>query len=98
MKVRAVPLIFLKKRNIVAFIADQDAGPNAPFFPFLGRFASTFQGPALFARITKAPVIFCFSYRNPEGRLSFYVEEFVGPSFDPNRIQRPGRESLRISG
>jgi KDO2-lipid IV(A) lauroyltransferase len=73
----------LKEKALVAFISDQDAGKDGAFFPFLGRLASTFQGPALFARKTDAPVIFCYSYHDARGRLRFHKEPFDRPSMDP---------------
>ncbi|MCB1164679.1 MAG: lysophospholipid acyltransferase family protein [Leptospiraceae bacterium] len=73
----------LKDKAVVAFISDQDAGKDGPYFPFMGRLASTFQGPALFARKTEAPVIFCYSYHDPAGRLHFHMEPFQRPALDP---------------
>lgn len=74
----------LKDKALVAFISDQDAGKEGPFFPFLGRLASTFQGPALFARKTSAPIIFCYSYHDGRGRLRFHMEPFERPNLNPD--------------
>lgn len=78
----------LKQKALVAFISDQDAGKEGPFFPFLGRLASTFQGPALFARKTEAPIIFCYSYHDQQGRLHFQMEPFDRPDLDPSTDAR----------
>ncbi|MEQ8349941.1 MAG: lysophospholipid acyltransferase family protein [Leptospiraceae bacterium] len=78
----------LKQKALVAFISDQDAGKEGPFFPFLGRLASTFQGPALFARKTEAPIIFCYSYHDQHGRLHFQMEPFERPDLDPTTDPR----------
>lgn len=75
----------LKRGNLVAFISDQDAGKNGSFFPFLGRLASTFLGPATFARMTDVPILFCSSWYDDSGRLYFYIEEFERPKLDPRQ-------------
>ncbi|EQA44156.1 lipid A biosynthesis (KDO)2-(lauroyl)-lipid IVA acyltransferase [Leptospira broomii serovar Hurstbridge str. 5399] len=78
-------LSLLKQGKLVAFISDQDAGKNGTFFPFLGRFASTFLGPATFARMTDVPILFCSSWYDDAGKLYFYVEEFQRPLSDPRK-------------
>ena len=57
----------LKQGKVLGFLADQDAGPNGIFVDFLGRMASTPQGPAVFARKFKCPIIPTFIVRRPEG-------------------------------
>lgn len=47
----------LKRNRIVAFVADQDAGKNGLFLKFLGRPASTAQGPARFAISNNSPAL-----------------------------------------
>ncbi|PJZ71159.1 lauroyl acyltransferase [Leptospira perolatii] len=73
----------LKQGKLVAFISDQDAGKSGLFFPFLGRFASTFLGPAMFSRMINVPVIFASGWYDDDGKLYFYLEEFDRPEFDP---------------
>jgi KDO2-lipid IV(A) lauroyltransferase len=73
----------LKEKALIGFIADQDAGPGGPFIPFLNRLASTFQGPALFARKTTAPIYFLWSYHDEERRLVFELREMPRPDCDP---------------
>ena len=75
-------LRLLKNGEVIGFIADQDAGRSGEFFWFLNRYASTFMGPAYFARVSKAPVYFMWSYRNSEGKLVFHGEELEVPSYD----------------
>lgn len=78
-------LSLLKQGKLVAFISDQDAGKSGSFFPFLGRMASTFLGPATFARMTDVPILFCSSWYDENGKLYFHVEEFERPNSDPKR-------------
>jgi Kdo2-lipid IVA lauroyltransferase/acyltransferase len=77
-----VALSLLKKKHLVAFIADQDAGSTGEFFPFFGRLASTFQGPAMFARMTDCPILFCWSWHDSESRLHFQLMELPRPTLD----------------
>lgn len=57
----------LKQGKILGFLADQDAGPSGIFLNFFGKPASTPQGPAVFARKFKCPIIPAFIVRRPEG-------------------------------
>lgn len=57
----------MKKGRILGLIADQDGGYKGIFVPFLGKMASTPQGPAYFARKFKAPIIPIFIVRNEDG-------------------------------
>lgn len=57
----------LKKGKILAFLADQDAGPNGLFISFLGKMAATPLGPAVFAKRFNSPVVPVFMVRNPAG-------------------------------
>lgn len=64
----------MKKGRIVGLVADQDGGETGIFVPFLGKMASTPQGPVYFARKFKAPIIPVFILRNTDGKghvLSF---------------------------
>lgn len=58
----------MKKKRMLGLIADQDAGPDGIFVPFLGKMAATPAGPAYFARKFKAPIIPIFIIRRPSGR------------------------------
>lgn len=55
----------LREGHVVGFIADQDAREHGVFVPFLGRSASTFRGPALFALRTGAPIFVGACLREP---------------------------------
>ena len=54
----------LRRNECVGLLADQDAGAGGVFIDFLGRRASTYQGPALFALRTGAPIVPCFIIRS----------------------------------
>lgn len=61
----------------VALVADQDARSRGVVVPFLGRPASTFKGPARFALVTGAPLVFGLAVRDGSGYRS-YVEPVRG--------------------
>ncbi len=54
----------LRKNNCIGLLIDQDAGPGGVFVNFLGIKASTYQGPALLALRTGAPIVPCFIIRS----------------------------------
>ena len=58
----------LKRNECVGLLTDQDAGPGGTFVRFMGRPASTYQGPALFALRTGAPIVPCFIIREATER------------------------------
>lgn len=58
----------LRQKKFVAILADQDAGRNGIFVNFMGRPASTAQGPAAFVLKTGAPILFVVALRRPGGR------------------------------
>lgn len=78
-----VILSHLKKGHLVAFISDQDAGKAGSYYPFFGKLASTFEGPAVFARNTKVPVHFLWSRYTEDGKLVLGFRELPRPSCDP---------------
>lgn len=53
----------MKKGRMLGLVADQDGGYGGIFVPFLGKMASTPNGPAYFARKFKAPIIPMFIVR-----------------------------------
>jgi KDO2-lipid IV(A) lauroyltransferase len=57
----------MKKGRMLGLIADQDGGYEGIFVPFLGKMASTPNGPAYFSRKFKAPIIPIFIVRKPDG-------------------------------
>ena len=69
----------LRRGNLVAFTSDQNARSSGEFFPFFGRLASTYLGPASVARNSDAPVYFVWSYHDEQKRLNFKFEEIKRP-------------------
>lgn len=81
-------LVFLLKSNeLVALIADQNAGPEGLFVDFFGRPTSTFKGPGLFGTITGAPIIPIFMVRDGymKHRVVFLPAVDCPPSGDTGR-------------
>jgi KDO2-lipid IV(A) lauroyltransferase len=64
----------LHEKKFVAILADQDAGGNGIFVDFLGRPASTGRGAAAFVLKTQAPIVFCVTIREPQGRHRIEAE------------------------
>ena len=82
----------LKEKALLGFISDQDAGKNGVFVPFLNRLASTYQGPALFARKTDVPIYFLWSYHDEQRRLVFEIQEMERPDCDPKDAEEWERQ------
>ena len=78
----------LKKNKVVTFISDQYAAGSEIYIPFMKRLASTFSGPAAFARSSASPVHFASSYRNKAGQLIIEIEP----------VERPSEKELARSG
>ena len=64
----------LQRNRIVAILIDQDAHDEGVFVPFLGKLSSTPRGPAVFHLRTSAPLIFMSSYRLPNEKYRFKLE------------------------
>jgi len=64
----------LRRNECVGLLMDQDAGPGGTFVDFLGLEASTYQGPALFALRSGAPIIPCFIIREGAERHRIVFE------------------------
>lgn len=76
----------LKRNEIVAFLADQDAGPQGVFIPFFGRLTSTPKGAALFALRAKCPIIIALGIRQKNGIMKVEFTEVPIPnSGDSNK-------------
>ena len=70
----------LDARQIVCFLADQNAGERGLFVDFFGRPASTFRSIALLARAYDAPVIVTAATRlGHTFKYEFSVEEVIYP-------------------
>lgn len=63
----------LKRGGTLGLVADQNARKNGLFIPFLGRPASIFQGPGIFAYHSGAETFFIVGIRLPEGRFRIEV-------------------------
>ena len=66
----------LRKNKMIALLSDQDARKDGVFVNFMGRKASTPQGPAVFALKTGAPILFCVAVRQPNGTHRIISEVF----------------------
>src|SRR5262249_60444581 len=64
----------LRAGRSIALLADQDAGRQGVFVPFLGRPASTATGPAWLSLATGAPIVFGACVRGADGRYEGRVE------------------------
>jgi Kdo2-lipid IVA lauroyltransferase/acyltransferase len=65
----------LKKGGVVAMVADQSAPKESIFVEFFGRTVATFQGPAMFALRTGAPLLMGVLVRQPDYSYELIVEE-----------------------
>ncbi len=65
----------LRERGVIAMIADQSGPSGAYYVRFFGRHAATYEGPAVFALKTGAPIIMGFSVRQPDGSYELELEE-----------------------
>jgi KDO2-lipid IV(A) lauroyltransferase len=70
----------LKRNEIVAFLADQDAGPHGVFVPFFGRLTSTPKGAAIFALRAKCPIIIALGVRQKNGVMKVNFTEVPMPN------------------
>lgn len=61
-------LRLLSENQIIAYLADQDAGRSGISVEFFGRPASTIRGPAVFAIRKGCPIVPCFMIRQKKGR------------------------------
>lgn len=67
------PAVF-RNNEVIGIVADQDARHHGIFVPFLGKDASTFKGPALFALENDAPLIVSFFWREKPGKYKISYE------------------------
>jgi len=67
-------LKLLRRGECVGFLLDQDALTSGLFVKFMGRWASTFQMPALLALKYDLPVLPIFSRPEPDGTVSVRIE------------------------
>ncbi|MDM7915555.1 MAG: lysophospholipid acyltransferase family protein [Candidatus Eisenbacteria bacterium] len=70
----------LRGGSLLAIVADQDAGRDGIFVPFLGREASTAVGPIRLAQRYGVPVLFAVARHLPGGRVRLeWAEPFTVP-------------------
>jgi Kdo2-lipid IVA lauroyltransferase/acyltransferase len=74
----------LKQNRIIAFVADQDAGKNGIFIDFLGKSASTAQGPARFAQSLKSPVMIFTGIREKHGKFKIIISPELDIDYNKN--------------
>jgi Kdo2-lipid IVA lauroyltransferase/acyltransferase len=65
----------LINKDIVEFLADQDAGENGIFVDFFGLKASTATGPALFSLKMEVPLIFAIDLRENLYKHKIFIEK-----------------------
>jgi KDO2-lipid IV(A) lauroyltransferase len=70
----------LKENKIVAFLADQDAGPSGVFVPFFGRLASTPRGAAILALRAKCSIIIALGIRQKNSVMEVELTEIPMPN------------------
>lgn len=61
-------VVALRRGEVIGLAADQDAGPEGCFAPFLGTPASFYRGAGYFAWKLQAPVVSAVIFRLPDGR------------------------------
>jgi KDO2-lipid IV(A) lauroyltransferase len=70
----------LEKRGVVAFIADQNAGPKGIFVDFFGRKASAYKSIGLLAMQYECPVVIGFARRlNDRFRFQMAMQDIIQP-------------------
>jgi Kdo2-lipid IVA lauroyltransferase/acyltransferase len=72
----------LQSKGVVAMLADQSAPKESLFVEFMGKPTATFEGPALFALRTGAPIVFGFSVRKADGNYDVLLEEIPTDDLD----------------
>ena len=79
----------LENRGVIAFLADQSAGPKGCKVDFFGKPASTFKAIALLSLQYKAPLVVCYSLRRNNEPLQFemHVTGILDPLALPQDIQ-----------
>ncbi len=70
-------LAALKRNEIIAIVADQDARKKGIFVDFLGQPSSTAVGPAIFYLRSGAPIYFVTSIRRDYGKFDVYLEPVI---------------------
>lgn len=84
----------LRKKGVMVFLSDQNAGSDGVRMPFFGRDASVHTGPARIALKTGSPIVCIFGMRKPDGKHILFIEEPILPEGgdDPASIDRLTRK------
>ncbi|MCL2639772.1 MAG: lysophospholipid acyltransferase family protein [Phycisphaerales bacterium] len=78
--VTTTALDVLEKKGVLAFIADQNAGPKGMFVPFFGRLASTYKSIGLLAIQHNVPVVVGYARRcNDRFEFDVGVQDIIYP-------------------
>jgi Kdo2-lipid IVA lauroyltransferase/acyltransferase len=87
-------IVALRNKELVAIVADQDAGRDGIFVDFLGRPASTAVGPVRLAHRFDVPILPGFAVRLRDGRyrLQFEPPILIPADLDESRVLRPFTE------
>jgi len=67
----------LNKNELVAILADQNAGPHGVIFEFMGYPASHWLGVAKISLRYRVPILPAFALRNPDDSLTFAYEPMI---------------------
>lgn len=81
---------FLRDRNILYIISDQDARRTGVWVRFFGRWSSTFRGPAIFMQRRRCPVFLVTCQLTESGRYRIELQEFkynTAPGTDVDNIR-----------
>lgn len=74
----------LRRGEFIGLLADQDAGRDGVFTPFLGRTASVFRGAAYLAWKMNIPVVTGYIFRQPDGRHRAVLDPPLRPDGNLN--------------
>lgn len=70
-------LTVLENKGLMAFLADQYAGPKGCMIDFFGRPASTYKAIALLSLQYRAPIVVCYSLRQTDSEGRFLPMQFI---------------------
>ena len=74
----------LQRRDVMAFLADQSAGPKGCWVDFFGKKASTYKAIALLSLEYDAPVVVCYATRRD--RLPLHFDMTIAGVLDPRNL------------